>query len=234
MATFYGYNEEGLEFLYDCTNEQLDFLVQLITTKGNLSELMTGNKLYQDNKPNHRKYVHLITDEIISFGSNTLSLSKNTYRQILMKVCNKRDVNYSSSESTWDIEDKLLAKVFDDAWDQMSESERKALIESLGGNEKKLKGKGAAGFIALFQSGGFTSYKLSVIIANALSKAVVGHGLKFATNAALTRGLAVLTGPLGWVLTGLWTAFNLAGPAYRVIVPAVSYVAALRRIHENG
>ena len=43
MATFYGYNEEGLEFLYDCTNEQLDFLVQLITTKGNLSETFRGS-----------------------------------------------------------------------------------------------------------------------------------------------------------------------------------------------
>ena len=234
MATYYGHSEEGMEFLYDCTNEQLDFLVQLITTKGNLSELMTGNQLYRDNAPNHRKYVNLITDEIISFGSNSFSLSKNTYRQILMKVCNKIKVNYSNSESTWDIEDKLLAKVFDNAWAEMSESERKAVLESLDENEKELKGKGSAGFIALFQAGGFTSYKLSVILANAVAKAAVGHGLAFATNAALTRGLSILTGPVGMALTAAWTIFNLAGPAYRVIVPAVSYIAALRRIHENG
>ena len=185
MATFYGYNEEGLEFLYDCTNEQLDFLVQLITTKGNLSELMTGNTLYRDNAPNHRKYVNLITDEIISFGSNSFSLTKNTYRQILMKVCNKLKVDYNSSESTWDIEDKLLAKVFGSVWDKMSESEIKAVIESFDESNKDD-----------------------------------------------SNLLSILPIPIP-----IWTAIKtleLAEPAYRVIVPVVIYIAALRRIHENG
>ena len=185
MATYYKYNDEGLEFLYDCTNKQLDFLVQLILTKGNATEMMTGNKLYEDNKPNHRKYVNLITDEIISFGSNTFSISKNTYRQILMKVCNKIDVNYNSSESTWDIEDKLLSKVFDNAWAQMSESEIKAVIESFDESNKDD-----------------------------------------------SNLLSILPIPIP-----IWTAIKtleLAEPAYRVIVPVVIYIAALRRIHENG
>ena len=185
MATFYGYNEEGLEFLYDCTNEQLDLLVQIIITKGDLTEMMTGNKLYEDNKPNHRKYVNLITDEIISFGSNSLSINKNTYRQILMNVCNKIDVKHSTSESTWDIEDKLLAKVFGSVWDKMSESEIKAVIESFDESNKDD-----------------------------------------------SNLLSILPIPIP-----IWTAIKtleLAEPAYRVIVPVVIYIAALRRIHENG
>ncbi len=58
-----------------------------------------------------------------------------------------------------------------------------------------------------------------MIIANAILKAILGRGLTIAGNAALTRTMAVLTGPIGWVITGLWTAIDIAGPAYRVTIP---------------
>ena len=83
-------------------------------------------------------------------------------------------------------------------------------------------------FQALFKLGGFKSYQILVIVANAISKALFGTGLKFATNAALTRIASVLTGPIGWIITGLWTAVDIAGPAYRITIPAVFAVATLR------
>ncbi len=42
---------------------------------------------------------------------------------------------------------------------------------------------------------------------------------------ALTRTLILLT---GWNITGVWTAIYIAGPAYRVTVPACVLVATLR------
>jgi uncharacterized protein YaaW (UPF0174 family) len=36
---------------------------------------------------------------------------------------------------------------------------------------------------------------------------------------------------VGWTLTGLWTAVDIAGPAYRVTMPAVIQVALVRRKH---
>ncbi len=42
---------------------------------------------------------------------------------------------------------------------------------------------------------------------------------------ALTRTLSLLT---GWNITGVWTAIYIAGPAYRVTVPAYILVATLR------
>jgi uncharacterized protein YaaW (UPF0174 family) len=56
-------------------------------------------------------------------------------------------------------------------------------------------------------------------------------GLSFAGNAALTRTMAVLTGPIGWVITGIWTAIDVARKDYRVEIPAVIQVAALRQKH---
>lgn len=41
--------------------------------------------------------------------------------------------------------------------------------------------------------------------------------------------MAILTGPIGWVITGLLTAIDIAGAAYRVTIPAVINIAALRQ-----
>jgi len=53
--------------------------------------------------------------------------------------------------------------------------------------------------------------------------------LSFGANAMLTKTMSILTGPIGWVVTGLWTVIDIAGPAYRVTIPAVIEIAALRQ-----
>ncbi|WRD07117.1 flagellar biosynthesis protein FlgG [Helicobacter pylori] len=45
---------------------------------------------------------------------------------------------------------------------------------------------------------------------------------------ALKKTLGILAGPIGWVITGALVSVNLAGPAYRVTVPACVLIAALR------
>ncbi len=46
---------------------------------------------------------------------------------------------------------------------------------------------------------------------------------------ALKKTLGILAGPIGWVITGTLVSINLAGPAYRVTVPACVLVATLRK-----
>lgn len=46
---------------------------------------------------------------------------------------------------------------------------------------------------------------------------------------ALKKTLGILAGPIGWVITGELVSINLAGPAYRVTVPACVLVATLRK-----
>ena len=60
-------------------------------------------------------------------------------------------------------------------------------------------------------------------------KAILGRGLSLAGNAALTRTMSVQLARIGWTITGLWTAIDIAGPAYRVTIPAVIHVAVLRQ-----
>ncbi|MGA2859755.1 MAG: hypothetical protein ABSE40_23035 [Candidatus Sulfotelmatobacter sp.] len=56
-----------------------------------------------------------------------------------------------------------------------------------------------------------------------------GHGLVFAANAGLTKGLALFAGPVGWALDALWGGMIAAGPAYRVTIPCVVQVALIRQ-----
>lgn len=58
---------------------------------------------------------------------------------------------------------------------------------------------------------------------------MLGRGLAAAANLTLARTAGTLIGPVGWALTGVWTAIELAGPAYRVTVPYVLHIAYLRQ-----
>ena len=113
----------------------------------------------------------------------------------------------------------------------MSESEKQDLLKEIGeGKNYSITGPAlTTAFITIFRMGGFKSYQLTVIIANAIVKAVLGHGLRLGANAGLTKIMSILTGPIGWVITGIWTAIDIAGPATRITIPSVVYVAMLRK-----
>lgn len=219
----------GLEILNQCSNEELDVLVKIIIDKGGATESLTGKEQYQRYFPNHQRYIDAIKNEILDFGSNTFWF-QSSYEDILKDVCDKVDADYSSSKSIEANESALLAKIATKMYDKMSSQERENLLKNLSGFIPYTT-LSANAFLALFKAGGFSSYQLSVIIANAISKLILNRGLSIAANAALTRGLAILTGPIGMVIMAAWTIVDFAGPAYRVTVPAIIYIAALRKIH---
>ena len=233
----------GMSFLDDCSNEELDPLVQIIVKRGGFNEGLTYDDDYRKNYPNHRAYVRLIQQEILEYGNNSFSTLFDylfsstlgiTYKQILMDVCGKMDISYNSSDSIEKIENQLLGKTFEGAFKDLSDSDKKAIVYDLEMREGLTDKISASNFIKLFNMGGFESYKMSVIIANSISKLIVGKGLSLAANAALTKGLSILvSAPVAW-LTTLWGLYSAAGPNYKVTIPAVTYIAAIRRTHEHG
>jgi hypothetical protein len=90
----------------------------------------------------------------------------------------------------------------------------------------------AAMQIAIKQSGFFV-YKMAAIIVNAVLKALFGRGLTFAGAGLMMRSISAFAGPVGWAITAAWTAYDVAGPAYRVTIPAVIQVAFLRQQYIN-
>lgn len=234
--------DPDLEFLEQLESSDLNDLVYCLTHDkdgtARLTEELTTTALYKQHYPDHHQYWELIAAEIQCFGANTFATlfrgGKGVeYREVLIDVCDKMKVNYNKDSSVERIENSLLLKVLNDALEKMSPEELRQLAESVGiKNLTRFTPESMLGvFQAVFRAGGFKSYQLTLIVVNAVLKALIGRGLSFAGNAALTRTIGVLTGPIGWAITGAWTAIDIASAAYRVTIPAVIQVAALRQKH---
>lgn len=235
------YREDpDLEFLARLDSESLNDLVYcLVHDKDGsvrLTEELTSNEVYKAWYPDHQRYWKQIAAEVQCFGGNTLATlfrgGKGVlYREVLEDVCDKLKVNYSKNSTAEKIEQNLLMKILTDALENMTPEQLKELADSIGvSNVNLLTPEAMVGiFQAVFRAGGFKSFQLTVIIVNAVLKVLIGRGLTFAGGATLTRTMAVLTGPIGWVITGAWTMVDIASPAYRVTIPAVIQIAALRQ-----
>jgi len=233
-------HDEDLKFLQKLESKDLEQLVEILIYdkdgEKRYTEELSESKGYKEYYPDHAKYWQDIVEELQRFGGNSfaniLRLGKGVlYKEILTDVCDKLKVNYNKNSSVEKIETNLLMKILEDALEKMSNEERKELAKSIGlKNTQNFSAQAMTGiFQAVFRAGGFKSYQLTVIIVNAILKALIGRGLSLGANAALTRTMAILTGPIGWVITGLWTAIDIAGPAYRVTIPAVIEISALRQ-----
>ena len=194
---------------------------------------------YRNNQPNHHAYVRDIAAEIQKFGANTLKTlllrgGKGVpYEQIVLDVAGRVGVK-SGEKSTREIEREIVTKLLMEAYETMSPEQKRELLLSLKIRDHKLllaPGGVEAARLAI-QHSGFAVFKGSVIVANAAAQQLLGHGLSLATNAALTKGIAVFAGPVGLVFAALLGGNALAAPARRVTVPIVLQVAAIRAVHE--
>jgi uncharacterized protein YaaW (UPF0174 family)/GTPase SAR1 family protein len=158
------------------------------------------------------------------------------YEEVVFDVGEKLKAKVKRSYSVEKNEEEILLKMFEDALERMTDDEKRLILMSMGVNEFDIP-YGALGVLAiqnlLRQFGGFSVYRMTVVVANMVSRSLLGSGLSFATNAALTRAVGAILGPVGWIATGLWLIVDLAGPAFRKTVPAVIHVALLRTILVN-
>ncbi|MGF6570035.1 uncharacterized protein YaaW (UPF0174 family) [Paraburkholderia sp. GAS333] len=152
------------------------------------------------------------------------------YDEVVKDVASHLKVAFDKKDDLLVIEDSILRKILRDSFEKMSAEERAAVLKELNVSDlSMLKPAAGAALIAAGRLGGFATYKLSLIVANAVSKALLGRGLPLAVNATLARTIGALLGPIGWVVTGVWTLADMASPAYRVTVPCVIQLAYMRQ-----
>jgi len=183
----------------------------------------------------------MIVKRLRAMGSNDLATFFRGgegvgYEEVVYDVGRKLKAGVTVEATLAANEHEILKTVFANALDQMSESEKRELMRSMevsGGDFPT----GAAGVlltqILLNKLGGFAVYRMSVVVANLVSRALLNRGLSLAANAALTRTVGVFLGPVGWIVTGAWLLVDLAGPAFRKTVPAVIHIAMLREMVRN-
>lgn len=157
------------------------------------------------------------------------------YKEILCDACDHLKINYNEKSEISLIEQNMLSKLLKDSLERMDGREIKELCDELGmTNIDKVIGENKqvpiASILTLFKAGGSHSYALAMAVADAMVRQTLGHGLSsVAGKVALKKTLGILAGSIGWVITGALVSVNLAGPAYRVTVPACVLVATLRK-----
>lgn len=234
--------DKELEFLQYMDDKSLDSLVETLIRDrdGNLrlTECITSNDLYKKFSPQHSNYWELIAGELQTFGGNSfVNVFRGggvQYKGILCEVCDKMKVKYNKDSNVITIEQNLFMKILEDSIKDMSEEELKSIIEELNLKTKTYTSQAvmAAMQIAIKQSGFFV-YKMAAIVVSAVLKALLGRGLSFVAMGTMMRSISIFAGPIGWAITGAWTAADLAGPAFRVTIPAVIQVAFLRQQYIN-
>lgn len=238
-----------------CTDEDLDTIVQYIINKKKLTEKITSNSEYKLYAPKHTKYIDLIVDEIQRYGGDSIvnffRRRGVRYREIVENVADKFSVKYNNNMSTAKIEELIIANLIKKAWGKMTEEDRIKFLKDANVDINKLDSKQKKVLIdgdfdllkglditiiflqILINVTGFKAYQMAVIVANIVSKVILGQGLTFAGNAALTRSIAIFAGPVGWVLSGILMVPLFSGPAYRVTIPCVVHIAMLRMKYMN-
>lgn len=228
--------------LRECSAPDIVPLVNYIErARTNTMGKATSHALYAD------PYFRLVDDivyEVKTFGGNTLvNVVRGggvPYAEIARDVCSQMKVKTTKKATVDEREMALLLKVLDDSLEKMSAEERSVLEEEFrrAGMQSPNLRPGVPIAVILAQAGiqltGFLAYRMAVIVANAVAKAVLGRGLSLVANAALTRAIGILAGPIGWAVTALWAAVDIAGPAYRVTIPCVCHVGYLRQKRKFG
>ncbi len=221
--------------------EDIATLVDIITDKGNGRLMLDGDICRALHIARTSDLASLpgksslIAKEVRLFGGNSIAnLVRGgdgvPYREVVADVAKFLKVNFNDKASAADIEMQILFKILETSMEQMSQEEREELLKELGGGATTGIGAGStAALQAAIKLGGFAPYRLALIIANAIARALTGKGLSLAANRAVTKYLSTFAGPIGWAITAIWTAVDLAAPAYRVTVPAVVMVAYMRQ-----
>jgi uncharacterized protein YaaW (UPF0174 family) len=140
------------------------------------------------------------------------------------------NVTVDESDSAEQIEIRILLTIAVKGVEHMSPDDQRSFFSKITGGKVAGFGPSAVATLqAMIMAGGFRSYMLATTVANAVANQLIGRGLAFGMNATVMRGIGVFVGPIGWAITAIWTAFDLASPAYRVTVPCVVQIAYMRQ-----
>jgi uncharacterized protein YaaW (UPF0174 family) len=255
------YREDpDLEFLQYCENDDLkalaDILIYRKSGKERINEELSVQDRFRQCKGKYREVWDLLGAELQLYGGDSIvNLLRGVktgnfgggwgivfqgrrgclYREILIDVCKKLRVAFDVEEEVQEIERHLLMKIIRKAINKMTLEEKKLFAVEMKLNTEDYSTRSIViALQAAVKIGGFRSYEIAAIVANAAWKVFFGKGLTPLSNAALMRWISVLSGPVGWAISGISMLPLATSPAYRVIFPAVVHVAYLREKNQVG
>lgn len=232
-------DENLLPLLHQAAFEDLSILYGYITDDGKGRISVGDSILKRLESANSRgefdeEEICLIAEQIQLFGGNSIvNLARRqgvVYQEILEDVASRLKVLYSKDDPVSVIENNILVALASRAWDKMTDQEKLDFVKSAGIDLSLGIGPAAlTAVIAVIRSTGFAAYKLAVIVANIIARQLLGRGLAVTTMAPFLKGMSAFTGPIGWAITAMWSAYDFASPGYRVTIPCVIQLAYMRK-----
>lgn len=230
-------NDEALvNLLLRAQKSDIDLLIDYITDNGkgrvslsgSVRSLLTSAK---DLNEIDDDTIRILIRELQLFGGNSFInlFRKNgvNYAEIVNDVLERLKIPVQKSASLERKEILIISKVFENAWDKMTEAERKEILNNLGL-------KSTTGIEALhlllprISLGGIAAYQITALIASSIASMLAGRGIAVVAGLGAGRVLGVIAGPIGIALTGLYSAYDLASPAFRVTLPCIVQIAWIR------
>lgn len=241
--------DSELAFLKDCSNEDLDLLVSILTIDPKTQhprydEKLTANDKYKTYYPLHHHYWELIAITLQQFGDSHLNVLKEeaklvSYRQIILELCQMFHVDVHQNANIEQLELSLLLSVLKEALTRMNAYELSNLLDSMGIDITHDKISAASVFVCLRENITEHPYLISMIVYSALRQ--IGFNTEqsfvYSFSSILTpkpQILKLLFGPIGWVIHRKYREIRFVGPCYDVTIPACFVVAYLRQKSLNS
>lgn len=236
-------HDTNLDFLKNCSSADLDVLVQVLIKEVGGVFRMSGNltrsELYRKHAPDHSVYWEQIACEIQCFGANTFAtLCRGghgvEYKEILIDVCSIMKVYCDPHSAVELIELNILMKIMMDSMEKMTAEQLKELVVELKLDTTDFTKQAVIAAIqAGVRSSGFLAYRMASIVANQGARSFAALGLSLSASAEMQKAFSISAGPIGRIITALWNAHAIAGPAFRVTIPCVIQIAFLRLKVQN-
>ena len=232
MAEF----DPDLALLEQASDEELQPLVAYILD-AKTNELKNSD-LYKKFQPKHSMYPELIESEIRKFGGNSFANmfrdSGPAYKEIVCDTAKKLGASFKEEWPIAEIEAAIIAKVAEKAWEKMTDEEKGTFLKDIGIDRVDMEAikKEAFNYRELLSRAGKYSiapYSVSATIAGVVALNAMRVLPTSAIAYVVAPASAALLGPIGWAVGGAWAAFDVPGPAFRVIIPCVLHIAFLRQ-----
>ena len=212
-----------VQLLLNADKGDIDLLIDYVTNTGKFGFSMSDSvkAVLQDAKRQDipdEETLRLLVRELQHFGGNTfVNLFRRngvSYSEIVDDVASHLKMKVPAAASVEEKEALIIDCVFTSSWKKMSDDEPSQILRCMG--------------ISACVSLDNPVWQKAALVANGLAQTTAGKVLPLIAGLGIGRVLGVLTGPVGLAITGLYTAYDISNPAFRVTLPCVVQIAWIR------
>ena len=229
-------DNELLALLSRADSCDLDLFVDYITDSGDGRLALAGDvckKLVAAKREltYSTAVIELLVRELKHFGGNSfVNLFRSNglpYAEIVFDVLDHVGGKRDEQETVVDAELKIVGRIFARVWETLTSAQRSELEKSLD-IKLELAALSTVELQKIILMGGSRALNITRMLSGAMASSTLGGGVAMGANLVAGRVAGVALGPIGLALSGIWGAYSLTSPAYRVTLPCVVLIAYIR------